>query len=367
MKFSRLAILLSFTAVLFLSAASCRQEKEADYVLEAAVLSGEYNGNIGNNGEHNYYIHLSDKGFSADGKSISNGNYYRFDIFAPGPVRPDIITIPTGRYVLGTKNATVCGTFTPELSSYFINGPCGSPETVLAFSHGTLDITCKDDIYTFEAMLTDISGMTHSVRYTGAQHLANRSGDTVPDYLPLQEDIEINCHTLAAVNYGPVNGFDNVIISMTDMTADSVSHVTPPGSILTLDCYMPVDEAGIIPGRYEISDLWGMKDYTLSPGEESNGQYVGSHVQLFKEDRSYLGFLSSGTVYIERIAANDSTVYSIETELVTSSGNTVVCLYEGTIGLTEAPSETAAAPGNTFSRPVFNPITRSHFILRSKL
>ena len=336
MKFSRLAILLSFTAVLFLSAASCRQEKEADYVLEAAVLSGEYNGNIGNNGEHNYYIHLSDKGFSADGKSISNGNYYRFDIFAPGPVR-------------------------------FINGPCGSPETVLAFSHGTLDITCKDDIYTFEATLTDISGMTHSVRYTGAQHLADRSGDTVPDYLPLQEDIEINCHTLAAVNYGPVNGFDNVIISMTDMTADSVSHVTPPGSILTLDCYMPVDEAGIIPGRYEISDLWGMKDYTLSPGEESNGQYVGSHVQLFKEDRSYLGFLSSGTVYIERIAANDSTVYSIETELVTSSGNTVVCLYEGTIGLTAASTETAAAPGNTFSRPVFNPITRSHFILRSKL
>ena len=154
---------------------------------------------------------------------------------------------------------------------------------------------------------------------------------------------------------------------MTDMTADSVSHVTPPGSILTLDCYMPVDEAGIIPGRYEISDLWGMKDYTLSPGEESNGQYVGSHVQLFKEDRSYLGFLSSGTVYIERIAANDSTVYSIETELVTSSGNTVVCFYEGTIGLTAASTETAAAPGNTFSRPVFNPITRSHFILRSKL
>lgn len=353
-----------------MSAASCLQEKEADYVLEAAVLSGEYNGNIGNDGEHNYYIHLSDKGFSADGKSISNGNYYRFDIFAPGPVRPDIITIPTGRYVLGTKNATVCGTFTPELSSYFINGPCGSPETVLAFSHGTLDITCKDDIYTFEAMLTDISGMTHRLHYTGPAVLTDYSQGT-GTYLDLNTDLNIQAIQAMAIDTeipGLGQDISNVILSMTDMSSDAEGYVIPPGSIINMDCYMVLTEDGRIPeGRYDITDNWMTEDSALSPGETIDGYYVGTIAEHYDDGgHAYLGFVNSGFMTVSH---TEDSGYSVAFDFSTTTGNKVTGRYTGPISIQPAGTPATAsrsAADSRLHRPVFNPMTHSYFTVRSE-
>lgn len=365
MRLIKLYILASITSLTLLAIASCKPEKEVDFNFEATNFYGEFNGDIGSSGEYNYYIHLSDKGFSPDGTSLPEGTYYRFDIFSTAPQYTDRLTVPTGKYVLGTKGATVCGTFTPDYSLYYVNGSNGTSDIQLIFSSGTLNVTCENDIYTFEAHLTDVAGMTHHVKYTGQAVLADNSMNTGQDYLPLDKDLEIAGDSLLATDYGTVEGFHNIILSITDMQADEDGTVTPPGSILNLDCYMSLDEDGILPGKYGISELWGLKDFTLSPGEKSNGQYVGSLVENFENGQAYLGFITSGEMDLERTGTGSTVSYSISCSFTTGSGNTIQATYNGPIVLTKAQPSPAAAPtGNISARPILNPMTRAQFHTR---
>ena len=365
MKQSILRILPLLAAVLILSAVSCRKEKKADYIFEAVDFYGEYNGSIGTDGEHNYYIHLSDKGFDSEGRSLPEGTYYRFDFFSSAPSSTDRITIPAGQYVLGSKGASVQGTFTPEHSLYFVNGSSGNSEIQVIFSYGTLEITCEGDTYSIEADLTDITGMTHHISYKGPAELTDNSMHSRLDYLPLGTDLHMESDSLIAVDYGTVNGFHNIILSITDMPSDD-SRITPPGSILNMDCYMSVDEYGILPGRYELSEVWGIQDYSISPGEESNGQYVGSTVEYFEQDSSLLGLIESGMLDLKRFESDSlTTSFTMDFEFITASSDTIRGTYSGPITLSETPLATlpASVSANTSSRPVFNPITRSHFSL----
>ena len=118
MKHLRTPYLILIAAVAALAAASCAKERSTDYDTEMLEFAGNYYGAIGNNGEHCYYICLSDKGFSNSGELIPGALYYYFDIFSTAPSDASLITIPTGLYTLGARGTTAVGTFTQENSIF---------------------------------------------------------------------------------------------------------------------------------------------------------------------------------------------------------------------------------------------------------
>ncbi|HIZ88295.1 MAG TPA: hypothetical protein IAC03_09120 [Candidatus Coprenecus pullistercoris] len=355
--------------MLLLAVFSCRPDKEADFNLAAAHLDGEYNGPIGNDGECNYYIHLSDKGFDAEGNSCPGGTYYRFDIFSHEPADTSDITVPTGRYTLGTRGSTASGTFTQDRSMYFVNGTSGSSGIQLIFSQGVLDISCNDGTYTLEAELTDVAGMTHRVRYTGDMKILDHSSGTGTNFLPLDRDLYIYSDHMAATDYGQVEGRDihNIVLSMTDMPSDKDGNIVTPGHIISMDCYVTFTEDGLIKaGNYEISQYWGTQDFTLSPGEIVNDQFVGTIAAFYDNGyKAYLGLLSSGTLSISHDNSADTVAYDLEFEFRTQDGYMVTGSYSGAIDIVNAGTvpEAELYSRASLSRPVSNPMARTHFTL----
>ena len=73
MKCFRFPYLLLLTAIVAAAAVSCRKDNSADYNTEALVFYGDYNGAIGNSGECNYSLCLSDRGFGDYGSILPCG------------------------------------------------------------------------------------------------------------------------------------------------------------------------------------------------------------------------------------------------------------------------------------------------------
>lgn len=366
MMIIRHRILFCIPLLLALAVLSCRPDNDVDYDFQALKLDGEYNGPIGDDGEYNYFITLSDIGFDSAGRSLPGGTYYRFDIFADVPSDTSRISVPSGRYTLGARNATASGTFTPDRSLYFVNDDSAAPETQLIFSQGHIDIRYNGDICVLTAEITDVGGMTHHISYTGDVSLLNHSSGS-GEFLPMDQDRYIYSDRIMATDYGLAGDgrFHNIMISITDMLTDKEGYVIPPGNILNMDCYMSLDQDGILPGRYELSqDYWGTQDFTLSPGEISNDSFVGTIVTYYDtQDRAWLGLMKSGMLIVDREKTDDSVLYTLAYEFYTEDGYMAIGSYEGPITIDKETAVQSSAPGgNSFSRPEFNPMTRRQFL-----
>ena len=367
MKSLRIPYLILAAAAVLLAAASCKKERSTDYDIVALDFTGVYNGAIGNNGECNYYICLSDQGFSTSGEPVPGASYYYFDIFSSAPTELSQITVPTGLYTLGARGATAVGTFTPDYSRFYQSGRYDVP-TELVFSDGYLEVN-RDDSgrYTFEAELTDVAGMTHHLFYSGPATLTDNSPVEFKD---LNTDLNIPAVN-AIASKTDMPGLDqdisNVIISLTDMSSNQQGYVIPPGSIINMDCYMTLTQDGRLQeGRYTISpDKWGEEPLTLSPGETStNGYYVGTIAEHYTDSKTgYLGFVNDGFMTVQ----NSGSEYTIRFEFKTTTGHSVNGHYTGPITIqsesaTAAGTDTGAA--GRLHRPVFRPMTHSHFPVR---
>lgn len=370
MKHLRTPYLILIAAVAALAAASCTKERSTDYDTEMLEFAGNYYGAIGDNGEHCYYICLSDKGFSNSGELIPGALYYYFDIFSTAPSDASLITIPTGLYTLGARGTTAVGTFTQENSIFVQTGRYDVP-VELVFSEGHLEIDRDDNgRYTFEAELTDVAGMTHRLHYTGPAVLTDYSQGT-GTYLDLNTDLNIQAIQAMAIDTeipGLGQDISNVILSMTDMSSDAEGYVIPPGSIINMDCYMVLTEDGRIPeGRYDITDNWMTEDSALSPGETIDGYYVGTLAEHYDDGgHAYLGFVNSGFMTVSH---TEDSGYSVVFDFSTTTGNKVTGRYSGPISIQPAGTPATAsrsAADSRLHRPVFNPMTHSHYTVRSE-
>lgn len=357
-------------AILATGLFSCRSEREADYYFEATAMDGEFNGPIGNSGEFNYYIHLSDKGFDSAGNAMPDGTYYRFDIFSSAPQTDDNITIPAGRYILGSRGATACGTFTSDYSLFFTNGSGHDSGTQLVFSEGVVDISYEGKTCILDAELTDVAGMVHKVSYTGPVHLKdNASMAPELEIMPLEQDLYIFSDNITATSYGTVNnnGIYNIVFSMTDMPYDSQGNAITPGNILNMDCYASLtDDGRIAPGNYEILQYWGTQDYTLSPGGIVNDRFVGTLAIHYNNNGSAsLGLLSSGILNISHIKDKEGrNAYRLEFCFITDDGYQVSGSYEGPVKLSGKVQSSTEMEQKSSRRPVSTPFAHSVFSVR---
>lgn len=368
MKYFRIPYLLLLTAIIAAAAVSCRKDNSADYDTEALIFYGDYNGAIGNNKECNYYICLSDIGFEDDGTLLPGGRYYYFDIFSTAPSDPKHITIAEGTYSLGPWGETAVGTFTPNYSLFEEASRYGG-NLQITFTSGIMTVSRNGDIYTFEAELTDVAGMTHRVSYSGPAPFADYStGGT--DYLPLEQTLSIQAKAaIGSVNdrmEGLADTISNVILSFTDMDIDADGYTIRPGSILNIDCYMKLTEDGRLPGgHYHVSPDWGT-DSTLSPGEVNLDQIYGTVVEYYDAQGSaYLGLITEGSLHITNSTEMN---YNIMFAFTTSLGYEVAGNYYGQLDLLPYQNTSvskAPAAGKRLHRPVSCPTTRSHFSVKT--
>ena len=232
-----------------------------------------------------------------------------------------------------------------------------------------MTVSRNGDIYTFEAELTDVAGMTHRVSYSGPAPFADYStGGT--DYLPLEQTLSIQAKAaIGSVNdrmEGLADTISNVILSFTDMDIDADGYTIRPGSILNIDCYMKLTEDGRLPGgHYHVSPDWGT-DSTLSPGEVNLDQIYGTVVEYYDAQGSaYLGLITEGSLHIINSTEMN---YNIMFAFTTSLGYEVAGNYYGQLDLLPYQNTSvskAPAAGKRLHRPVSCPTTRSHFSVKT--
>lgn len=360
-----LILLMSMTAL-----ASCKiEDGNYDYYTETFELYGEYNGAIGNNGEYNYFICLAEDTFDGEGNAKSGVSYYYFDIFSTQgtPDNNGTVHIPAGTYTLGTQGTTNTGTFTPNYSIFVGNDRYGN-HIELGFSSGIIRIACNGPgLYEIEAELTDMAGMIHYVHYIGHATAEDNSQGIIDRYLALEKDLGIQASVANATIHDNMkdiadNSLSNVIFSFTDMDLDSDSYAIPPGSILSIDSYMTLRQDGSIPeGTYSIAADWGKRASTLSPGEEINGQLVGSLVENYDGGTSAcLGFIVEGSLQITCPTASQ---YNISFVFLTDNGHEISGSYSGPMELTETVT---SQPGTRLHRPVPKPRSSSYYTVRTR-
>lgn len=337
-----------------------------DYEFEFDILTGTWYGTqFGNNGEDNYYVWLSDKEF-LDGYTQPNGTYYLFDMYAGAPANADAPMPPVGTYTLGEMGSTEPMTFSPDYSKGVSYGDMISDTEIdvifnVSFSEGTLTVSTEDNVtYTFEAILTDIEGKTHHVVYTGTTVCE----PDVPEVGPvITEDIDFVTRNVGASYISDEAGIMGVTLQFTDMDVDYEGYVVPPGTILTVEAYMPFDENGYLtPGTYTVDSMAGA-DGTLYPGEAVDffGMmfYLGTYATYYAdlEDMGSNGLINSGTMTI----AGSNGIYDIECDFTTQEGAKITCTYSGSLVIPNVPSEFWSTLTDDYTLDLSNAIATGDF------
>lgn len=168
------------------------QSGEGDYNFTATQLSGEYYGDAYTPGAGNYWMILSDRGFTSDGKSQPFGTYYRIDAYGTVYSGNDtMIPIPEGEYTYDPDNKYASWTFAAEYTSFFVNDKDGNHEK-LTIDSGKMLV--KGDSITLDLV---INGEKHTVEYTGELSLPDARGD-VNILTTLTEDyaLDLSNHTM---------------------------------------------------------------------------------------------------------------------------------------------------------------------------
>lgn len=213
----------------------------------------------GVNGEDNYYAAFSDQPIT--GGNLEYGSVaYILDFFVEGGSTSGR-DLPEGTYTLGAPDGTTPMTVGVDYSRFMQISEDGSSSTELYFTEGSVEVSVSGDTYTIEGLFTDTEGQIHHFVYTG------------PGFPALPESIDVDATLAAASCVAASGGLMEVAVQLTDMTPDAEGNLFAPGSLLTLDIFMPYDEEGkVATGTYGISD--SMEEFTAYPGMDVLGIYI---------------------------------------------------------------------------------------------
>ena len=305
---------------------------EYDHELTATVFTGELYDNMANNGEANFYTFLSDMPFDSDGYADIAGTYYLFDIFAPASAL-ETEALPAGTYKLGEPDATEEMTFGIDYSCVYLPGEDGRRY----LTDGTLVVTVEGDTYTFDAVLTDETGATHHVTYTGPTEYSYSpgGGGDEPTYNAISEPVDIEASLAVATYASDANDVMTVTFQFTDMDVDDEGYVIPPGAMFTVEAYLPYNEDGKLAiGTYEVNNTYD--EYSVSPGYDFYGYTLGSYAVKYQDATTYeVGYVSAGSMSIT--GSRDFDLYTIKCDFTTIEGVSIKCRFEGNLTVSGMP------------------------------
>lgn len=277
----------------------------------------------GNGGEDNYYLLLSDKEIE-DGYAQIGSNNYVLDIYVEAGSTSGR-ELPVGNYPLGVAQATAANTLGFDYTSATFISEDGLGRTDYSFTEGSVDISKNGDNYIIEGNFTDTEGNEHHFTYTGLVF------PELPDVIECQA-------TLGSAFYmTDTDGVMNVAMQFLDMVPDSEGYVHAPGTMITLDVYMPFNAEGkIATGTYEVSSNAG-EEYTLTAGY--SGWYGDSGCYLINSPDAETNFatyyITSGTIEVS--GSPDMGLYNIKCDFVTAEGIPVKCTYSGALPISQMP------------------------------
>lgn len=319
-------------------------EEEYDYVFKMTELSGVYYGTkYGVNGEYSYFTTLSDLPYGDDGYSQPGGTYYILDMFGPAPDGVGLMC-PAGTYTIGEPGATAEYTFTPEISFAATISDDGEYRTMyVTFVDGSVSVSRNDGgDYVIDARLVDNEGKTHHVTYTGNEgDWKDDSAPDIPPYGVIDKDLNVAA-TTASAKFIAANGTKDmmtIVFNFTDMASDGDGNMISPGSVVTVEGFVPYDVNGYIAqGEYEI--LVGGREFILVPGKIED--FMGSPIPtgtcaeyIDEAGYPYYGGLTAGTM---TVSGPGYGWYTIEWNMTTSEGHSVTGSWNGNL-VTEMPKE----------------------------
>ena len=284
----------------------------------------------GPQGMLNYYMSISDQEAGSGGFYPNGTAYYIFDIYADS----DSSLPPAGTYTITTDMAdmTVCS----DYSRVNITETSGDIILDCYLTEGTVTITYEDNNMVLDAVLTDADGNTHHVTYNGATEDPGGGDDPEP------ETINVEATTALASYVSDDGEIMNVSLQLTDMPVDAEGYVTPPGSIVAVDLYMPVDLSGeMVNGYYEVTDEYS--EFTVSTGFEFYGYYMGTYVRVIDEmGGSEYQLITGGYMDI----SGNYGQYTIKCEFTTDEGLTINCNYSGALEVSNLPGPVSTLTGD---------------------
>ena len=329
--------------------AAAGQASKYDYEYDMSCFDGIYYGQTyGNNGEYNYYTWISDIGFDADGYQMPGGTYYLFDIYVAAPPEDaDNPLPPAGTYNLGSgPGMTEDMTFSYDYSNGVSIAEDGTSIFEAYFNEGTLTIRYEGSNIIMDAVLTDEKGMVHHVTYEGPVSYDNEGGDEPGPSTgsTLEQDLNIEAGT-ALASYVADDGYVmEVSLQFTDMEVDMEGYVVPPGSIMTVDMFMPFKDNGELnPGTYDVAATY--EDYTVYPGELYYDILpMGTYVSYYPDaNTEQLGFVVSGAMEISGSALGG---YTVTCDFTTDNGYTIECSYSGNLEIQGIPGPYSTLEGD---------------------
>ena len=140
-----------------------RQLSASEAALKATQFCGEYYGSEYSPGLGNYYVHLSDNGFNADGMDKPNSKYYTLDLYAPLYEGTDgNITLPVGTYMLNTDSQAKNWSIGYKYSGYRETNENGASYDPAPYDNAKLVVTENRTTLT-----CSIEGTEHKVVFEG--------------------------------------------------------------------------------------------------------------------------------------------------------------------------------------------------------
>lgn len=142
---------------------------EFDYVTVAEFFEGYYYGAYGFNGEHNYFITLSNLGYNENGRPLPFASYYQLDLYCDAPIDASDPRPIAGTYSYGGVYDTNLMTFASGYASAWGYGETIDVYTFnTTYTGGTVEVSYSDDgAMIIDAIITDYEGKTHHVTYNG--------------------------------------------------------------------------------------------------------------------------------------------------------------------------------------------------------
>lgn len=149
-----------------------------------------------------------------------------------------------------------------------------------------------------------------------------------------------------------VDGNDNIMrisINLTDMEMSEDRTTTPPGTMLNIEAYTPLDKNGrIAPGTYGISSSAG-DNLTLVPGEmtDISGEKrpAGTYAVNYDETGTpAYGIIESGTMTVTENGGYGK--YDIVCDFTTAEGYRITCDFSGELWIFGVPQDISTLTGD---------------------
>ena len=261
---------------------------------------------------NNFSLFLSDKGLDANGVEQANGTYYRFDIYT------DIkqgASIPSGEYLFDETKSYSVGTFSSDMSLYYVRDASGKGYSTTEHLSGGRLVVSDSGAY---AEL-EIAGSKHKITFNGAIDVINvednggdddggsddGEGDDDGGYEPPKEDIVCKLDG-CRLYYECCGDFYNVGLMNWTML---LSNADMSGEYLLFDLLTNATNQSDFYGRYELNEEMG--EYVLQAGKfiEDDGSIMTYGSWYFNTNSTYyLIPLAKGWLEIEPAGEKRATI-----------------------------------------------------------